>query len=280
MKRTTLWALVAVGLMGGGCGSDEAEGCAASEQGSLSVTIYGENFIEERIPSSEVSDGWELRFDKFLLSLRQVAATRAGCAAPGVDSDQGWLFDLSEATQGQGRVVLEAQADVGTYPHVDYEVGPPVGQLSAGNASLQDVTLVTDGGYSVYVEGEATHATKGTKRFAWGFGTTTRYTACESSAEVATGGGGKAELTIHGDHLLYDDLVSPEPNLAFDLIAEADGDADGEITMTELEAKSIIGQARYGVGNYTEVENLAQFLSHLVGTVGHIDGEGHCHTEG
>jgi hypothetical protein len=115
-------------------------------------------------------------------------------------------------------------------------------------------------------------------RFAWGFAGVTRYVDCETAARVEAGGVGASQLTIHADHLLYDDLVSAEPRVVFDLIAASDGDGDGVVTAAELEGRDISGEARYQVGN-AAVDDLWGFVAAQVGTLGHIDGEGHCEVE-
>jgi hypothetical protein len=89
------------------------------------------------------------------------------------------------------------------------------------------------------------------------------------------------QSTIHADHLFYDDAVSPEPAVAFQIIADADTDADGIVTMAELDAKSILAETRYQVGSNTTpdgdpIENLRQYIELQATTLGHINGEGHC----
>ncbi|MBW2736094.1 MAG: hypothetical protein JRH20_27225 [Deltaproteobacteria bacterium] len=277
MNRSMLWVFALLGIFAwAGCGTDE-EPKEAVEQGSLSISIYGEEFIEDRIPAWVFDDGWEVHFQKFLLHLGRVSALHETSSEVSFGADQGWTFDLTASTDGAGQVVHQAPTAVGRYPRVDYEITPALSTSSGGNATSDDRALMLDNGYSVYVVAEAKHATQPAKHFSWGFSTTTRYSECESLAEVTKVGTGSTQLTIHADHLFLDDLVSPEAGFLFDLIAAADADNDGDVTMAELEVQSIIGQERYGVGNHTEVENLAQFIGHLVGTVGHIDGEGHCH---
>lgn len=84
------------------------------------------------------------------------------------------------------------------------------------------------------------------------------------------------EITIHGDHLFYDDLFSETPNVAFDLIAAADKDGDGVITELELRKLDIRAQDRYQVGDLTAITDLWSFIEQQTTTLGHFNGEGHC----
>ena len=91
------------------------------------------------------------------------------------------------------------------------------------------------------VEGEASRAGV-TKRFAWAFSTSTRYTDCKAEVDgrevvgvnVTGGGEDRAEITIHGDHLFYDDLEATTAAVRFDALAQADADGDGVVTLDEL----------------------------------------------
>ena len=89
------------------------------------------------------------------------------------------------------------------------------------------------------------------------------------------------QTTVHADHMFYDDAVSDEPNVAFEIFAAADANADNAITLDELAVKDIRAESRYQVGSTRDVQgneitNLRQYLEHQATTVGHINGEGHC----
>lgn len=247
--------------------------CAAAcgpQAGTLEVTIYGEEFIEEGIPEGEFVDGWRVRFGKFLLSVGEVSAA-SGEGAPALRQGGYQVFDVSRSSGGAGHKVLQGVVPGGAYDNVAYVVASATSQ--AGNAGASDLEILRRGGYGLYVEGTAT---KGgvTKTFRWGFPGTTAYSGCKSTAQV-DGGVSRTQLTIHGDHLFYDDLFAEEPNVAFDLVAQADADLNGEVTQQELKALDIRPQSRYQVGS-TGIKNLWDFIAYQTGTLGHIDGEGHC----
>lgn len=265
MTRTRR-ASLALAAMIAGCGDDGAE------PGTLSVTIYGEEFIEEGIPADTFTDGWAVDFDRFLISVGEVTAA-VGEGDPSIDVAGYQVFDLAQGSGGEGFEVTSGEVPGGGYDHVAYRVGADEG-AGSGNADAEDVTLMTENGYALYVEGTATRD-GATRTFAWGFTGATSYSHCEGTAEV-DGGEASTQITIHADHLFYDDLVSEEPNVAFDLVASADADEDGDVSPEELAAIDITGEERYQVGNNDDVTDLWTFIDFQVSSVGHIDGEGHC----
>lgn len=245
--------------------------CGAAP-GTLSVSIYGEEFIEKGIPASEFSDGWAVTFSRFLVSTGEVSAAR-GTGAPDLTESTYRIFNLATPSNGQGHSVTSQSVPGGAYNRVAFRVAPAPQGTSGGNATAAERDLMSRGGYSLYVEGRATKGVMA-KTFSWGFQNKTFYKACESTAMV-DGGPASSQLTVHGDHLFYDDLFSAEPNVAFELIASADRDSNGEVTQAELLALDIRTQARYQVGS-TGITTLWDFLQYQTSTVGHIDGEGHC----
>lgn len=178
--------------------------------------------------------------------------------------------------EGEGHLVSELVVPSGTVEHLDYRVGP-ASDAVAGNASQDQVERMNQNAQSIWVQGTATRGSE-TRSFAWGFTTETRYIECDTEQRVENGGTATSQATIHADHLFYDDLESPEPNVAFDLIASADTDMDGSVTEAELRAVDITGEERYQVGA-RDIAELWSFIEAQTATLGHIDGEGHCETE-
>ena len=246
-------------------------GSCTYDHATLEVRIYGEELIEVGIPADVFVDGWALRYEKFLVSVGEVEAQRDGVEG-GLSEPNYQVFDLTRPSEGAGQRVASEPVVDGRYDATQFVIGPAADAL-AGNASAADLETMRAGGYSLYAAGQATKGDV-TMRFAWGFATRTRYTACESLAEVG-GAPARIELTIHGDHLFYDDLFSSTPNISFDLVANADADGDGEVTQAELLAVDLRPLANYQVGS-TDIVDLWHFIEQKTTTVGHIDGEGHC----
>lgn len=249
---------------------------ACTNSGTLTVDVWGEDYIEQGIPAATAGedgfiDGWSVTFDAFVISVGDVSASAGHVEAafrhPGFK-----LVDLVPATDGQGRRFAEAEVPVGLYDHVDYTLAPGADAQNV-NAQEADVAALQAAQAAVLVRGRAER--EGTiKTFTWAFTQGTHYGHCNSQADVGTAAG-RTVLTIHADHLFYDDLVSEEPNLAFQLIADADFDLDGDITQAELSAVDLRTQERYQVGN-TGITDLWNFIARQATTLGHIDGEGHC----
>lgn len=269
MKFFSLRVVVcSLALAAGGCGDN----ITGSLPGTLDVRIYGESFIEEGIPADVFADGWSLRFDSFLVSVGEVSATAAGASAPALEDATYRIFDLAQSSGGDGFLVLSGDVAGGAYDDIAYRIAGSRAAV-AGNATAADVAFMNENGYAIYAEGQATRGGE-TRTFAWGFTTATTYRRCRSVAAV-DGDSASSVLTIHADHLFYDDLISEEPGVRFDAIATGDRDGDGDITTDELRAVNITGFDRYQVGSL-DVEDLWTFVDHQVSTVGHIDGEGHC----
>lgn len=265
------WAALALVAPLGAC--DDIDDTGA---GRLAVSIYGEAFIEQGIPGGApgcdgcIEDGWTVTFDRFLVVVAAVDVP------DGTPDDTARVFDLSRGSGGAGHPVTTLDVPAGRHRALGYTLAPAPAPI-AGNATAADVGLMRDEGFAIYVEGRAERGDE-IRTFAWGFDGVTRYTDCQIDAQVEDGGQAAAELTIHADHLLYDDLDSAEPQVVFDLIATSDSDADGEVTRAELEARDISAESRYQVGSRS-ITDLWGFISAQTATVGHIDGEGHCEQE-
>lgn len=267
-RHISAFLLVCAALSLSAACSNDSES-TAPETGAYSITVYGEEFIEDKIPAAD-TDGWEIKFEKFLIAVDQVKAKPASATGAA-------LFDLTKPSNGEGHLLAEfAQAEAGAAAPLSYRIAPNT-SFSAGNVTDEaDKLAFISAGASIMVKGSASKDGV-TKTFSWVFKTTTTYEDCQTVAKVQPGSTtASSQLTIHADHFFYDDLVSEEPNVAFSLVAQADADGDGEVTQAELEAQDITTQERYQVGNSTDVKNLWQFIQAQTKTLGHIDGEGHC----
>jgi len=256
-------------------------------RGLLELTVYGEDFIEDEIPAAPTAedegfvDGWTVRFSRFLICLGDITVADHG-GDVGVEDETWRIFDMHRS--GPHQVVSFDDVGAQRWDRVSFAIEPAGSNAVAGNSSDADVELMQDNGYSVFAEGVAENGDD-TFTFAWGFDTSTEYSDCHhddfgEGVVVPNGGVDIAEITIHGDHLFYDDLQSADTVLRFDAMAAADADDDGEITLEELALVDLtmLTEGTYGTGGIGTVEDLGAFVTALTRTLGHWRGEGHCHS--
>lgn len=249
-------------------------GCGGT--GGLELQTWGEDYIESGIPASDFADGWSVTYSKFLLNLAEVRiADRDGHVAALFDEPT--VFDLVQ--EGPSAVARFDDVTAQRWDEASVVVAPAP-STTAGTASEADAALLSGKAASVHVEGRA--AKDGVeKTFAWTFDTDTLYSGCgdEEGAGVVVPAGrtAVAQLTIHGDHFFYDDLVGEEAEVRFDAIAAADADQDGEVTRDELARVDLttLPLDRYGTGG-ADVRDLWSFLSAQSRTLVHWNGEGEC----
>jgi hypothetical protein len=264
-----------------------SEGSSASGAGTVVFTTYGEEYIEGEIPASDVEDGWTVRYTKFLVVLGEVAVAASSEAEPALAMPGSRLFDLHRPG---GKRVFEAELPARAYPFLTYVIVPATTETMPNeDVPEADRAFMAANGYSLFAEGSLSKDGT-TKTFAWGFATSTLYLACRGMLSgketdgvvVRRGGTDEAELTIHGDHLFYDDLQSPDAKLRGAVIAAADADDDGEVTLEELAAVELAtlspDQGPFGTSTASGVHDLRAFVEALSRTVGHFRGEGECLT--
>lgn len=262
MKGPFLLGLAFVFLVG--CGESEDQ----QDTVPFQIIAYGEEYVEDHIPATDVVDGWRIEFSEFLIVLANVEAKSA--SGEMTSSDESVVLDLKKSSGGVGHPTLTIDSVAGEVESVSYSVVPAAATTTSPNASAEDLQKMQDGEYSIYVRGVASRGAE-EKTFTWGFKTSTVYSNCETEGVA---GITPSWLTIHADHFFYDDFLD-EPNVAFDLIAAADTDGDGDVTEAELRALDITGETRYQVGSLP-ITNLWEFIEAQSKTLGHIDGEGHC----
>jgi len=251
---------------------------ACTSTGTVTVTTYGEDFIEKGIEATEFADGWAVTFDTFLVVLGEFDATH-GSDTIALPSHR--LWDLKAAGPHTLATITDAPAI--HFDEAGYALLPASASTQLGNATEAQLTAMKSAGFAVHVTGTATKG-ESTKSFDWGFTTGTRYVDCENEdgagLVVVPGGTTDVQLTIHGDHLFLDDLVDPEATLHFQPLAGADANNDGAITLAELGAVDLtsasIPEGRYGTGSGPNVRTLADFVAAQVRSIGHWRGEGEC----
>lgn len=279
MKLHTMVLLVLTSAPG--CGSESA----GTSPGTVSLSLWGEDYIADSIPplmgnTVGFEDGWTLRYTRFLVNVGDFTVAASDGTAGGALAPMR-VYDLKTTATpyAVGRIsgVPSRRMD-----RVSYRIAPATAASAAGNATAADLALMQAGGYGLYVEGEGTRMGT-TVRFRWGFTQGVRFEACSTpdgaaGLAVPSGGNVDAQITLHGDHLFYDDLQSPDARLRFDAIAAADADRDGTVTLEELARVDLttLPSSQYGGGDMGRVRTLRDFVTAVSATIGHFNGEGHC----
>jgi hypothetical protein len=271
------------------CGSDPT---SSGGSGTERFTTWGEEYIENEIPEdpegqSGFLDGWTLQYDKFLVNFHAITVADAD-GHVGAKSETSYFVDNTK--KGRKELVTFKDLDAKAWEAVSYQIKPAVADAEVVAGDAEDLAMMADSGYSIYVEGSATKGSI-TKTFHWGFDTAIQYENCHHEEEgkdtlgvvVTNGSTDTIELTTHGDHLYYDRLqASPDPeiktSLRFDEKAQADekpyGDEDGDITLDEL-AKVPIDVTKYDPSGL-RAPTIGAFMTSLARTIGHFRGEGEC----
>lgn len=281
MKK--LLGLAFVAAMAVACSSDDGD----DGRGTVTFTTYGEDYIEQEIPAADVEDGWVITYQRFLVTFHDVSVAE-GDSAPVARMAVSKLFN--NKVPGDKKIIDFPSVPAKAFDRVSYRIAPAVADTTLGQGATEaDKQLMVSNGYAVYVEATATKGAV-SKKYKWGFKLDTLYDRCkgevagkETDGTVVTNGGTDViQLTIHGDHLYYDDLQAKEAKVRFDNIAAADANDDGEITLDELAAVKLASfptdgsKGTYGTGSAAGINDLRAFVEALSRTVGHFRGEGEC----
>lgn len=260
-----------------------AVACGDDGEGNLTVNTYGEDFIEVEIPAATGPDGegfvddTTVTYSKFLVSFTDLrVADRDGEVGATVGPVGVWDLTLS----GPHRVT-DLTVGAQTWDDVGITIQPDASAV-AGNASQADVDDLLATGASVRTVGTAVHEGV-TFSFDWYFTTATEYRNCVDGDGVAgvvvpDGGQVSMEITVHGDHLFFDDLQAEGSSLRFEAFASADVNGDDILTLEELETVDLtdLPPGQYGTGGDLSIVNLRQYVEAQTNSLIHFNGEGDC----
>jgi len=269
-----------------------AAGCDGSGNGTVTVTTWGELLIEDGLGSDIFpADHWSVKYSKFLLVYHSVTIADESNHV-GAQLDHPLVFDMTKKAVGNPKTLGTYQLEAKAWPNVSYQMGPITADATPGDlATAEDVALLQADQATVHVEGTATSPTGAQKTFSWSFGTPTFFEGCHGEQDgkevdgvlVTNGGTQNVELTVHGDHLFYDDLQSEEAVPRFQALADADANDDGLITLQELDQVPLytipVEKGSYGTGALGNVNTLGDYERTLSRTIGHYRGEGSCNSK-
>lgn len=260
-------------------------------KGTVTFTTWGEEFIEDGLPSTVFLDSWSVKYSKFLVVYNHVTiADDNGDVVAKLEHPL--VFDMTKKAKGKPKTLASYELEAKAWPNVSYQVGPITDDAEPGDlASTDDVTLLQTDQASVHVEGTATSPIGLQKTFNWSFSPATLFEGCHGEQDgkevegvlVTNGGTQEVELTVHGDHMFYDDLQSDEGGPRFQAYADSDIDGDGAVTLAELDLVPLytipVEKGTYGTGALGNVNTLGQYVRTLARTIGHYRGEGSCNSK-
>lgn len=264
--------------------------CTTGPTGTATFTTRGDESIERGITAEGDEgfvDGWSLSYDKFLMSFYQLTISDDS-GQVGAITDPTYIVD--QTAPGSKQLFSVEGIEAKAWNRVSYMVMPPLSYNVLVSGDEDDLALLKDAGYSVYISGTASKGDV-TKTFALGFTEGTLYEQCHSDHDgeeregivVPTDAEELIELTTHGDHLFYDRLQGPlndgeNGSLRFDALAMADdeGNADGDITANELRNMQVDADVYDLSQSDGSITNLFDFINGRAHTIGHFQGEGVC----
>jgi hypothetical protein len=281
---------VLIALMAAGstiaCGGDD------NGRGTVTITTWGEDFIEDGLPSDAFpKDHWSVKYSKFLIVYQGVTIADDSNSVV-ARLEHPLVFDMTKKATGNPKTLATFELEAKSWPNLSYQVGPISDDAKPGDlASEADVAQLATEQASVHVEGTATSPGGTTKSFNWSFSPATLFQGCHGQQDgkevegvlVTNGGTQNVELTVHGDHFFYDDLQSEEASPRFQALADADANNDGDITLAELDQVPLytipIDNGTYGTGALGNVNTLGDYERTLARTIGHYRGEGSCNSK-
>jgi hypothetical protein len=277
-----------------GCGSQAAPG-------TLHMSASGEAAAVDGYPSSTgvgYVDGWTMQWDFILISVGgfYIHGSTSDPTGPALSEEDQVVINLHDAVS----------QDVWTFPgvpsqryaDVGYQILPPtMSSRRVGTVSDANLAAMVSGGISYWLHGTAHHPDHHDVVLDLRIPMHTSMSDCMNAIDMTEGlvvtpnGTADLQLTFHLDHVFFDSIVVPEPDLRFEAYAAAAG-SDFVVTFDELASQPLANlhdidgtplvdamgtQIVYDPGSTPLArQDLRSFVYHQATTVGHFNGEGHC----
>lgn len=207
------------------------------EPGSITSVVVAEDALSTGFVTS---DGWEVLFDEFLISLGEISLSGDDCN-PYSESDYLRILDMRQPAAQRLNLMHALGACEFSFllEDPDREAVLGTGVDEADKAMLRTAgsdPFVEQRGVALYVVGSAARADE-RYRFEWSFRHSLQYTDC-GVVEFDSGVSAEVEIHVRGRTLFQETLEEDAP-LQFDAYAAADADADRDITLEELNSVSL-----------------------------------------
>jgi len=284
-------------------------GCGSAGSGNAQIFVEPEDSIPDGLEAGsgeeQIQDGWSVQYDTFLVTIGNVHAARSSDPTDEARNGALYVVDLKNVPAG-GLIVADFQnLEATRWDKVGFDLAnTPFASQKGEGISDGDYARMTQGGYSVFIQGRMTKAGGNSCRpnapndcvarsevtFSWGLKAGTSFDDCasadgEAGFSVPSGGTVQVKPTIHGDHWFFSNITQGAEltrRLA-QWIADADLDRNGDTTLDELRqipAAQLFTQARgYSIsGSLIPIETAYDFLEAQARTLGDYQGDGECPT--
>lgn len=294
--------------------------CGGGDTGAITITLGAEETIAEGIAAGDgdedITDGWEVSFDRFIVSVGEVRLARAGTSDEVVDETVR-VVDLVQIPPSGEALTSFADLTAARWDRVGFAlVAPTADAERAGNVGQDTFDAMVAGGCTYFIDGVLTPADGatamsnppgGTPRvvppqgivFSFCVPASVRFTSCEldgvPGVAIPSGGTATAELTFHGDHMTFPSFTEGAEIVTRRAQWLADADTNGDDVLTRGELEAITGPNLVALfpadtdpgtpGNqgYSlvgapggTVSSAWGFLVAQLRTQGHLNGEGEC----
>lgn len=245
-------------------------------EGTVAVTAWGEERAYNGF-TAEQTDGWTITFDHWYTVIEDITLSDPQRGDALATAAGPFLVDWAALEDPEPVTTLTARAgraDVGFAFDVAGQRADGVGDVTA-----DELAPLEAGGFVHLVQGSATDGER-TLTFSWGLDTAVSYELCRNGLDdtpglaIVEGETVGLQLTMHTDHLFWDEMGTEEAALTFGALAEADANGDGDISLAELEQRSTL-EAGYETGGF-DLPDLATYLSFAAAQAGHVNGGGLC----
>jgi hypothetical protein len=302
--KTTLMLLTVfvISLLASGC--DETD-----QNGNIQIYVEPEwtliNGITPGDGEEDIRDGWAVSYSDFILSIGEVTVGRTG-EVPKYGMGSHYLVDLKN-TPLSGQLIAEfTDVPSGHWDRVGYALPAASSESEAlGAVPLNAISMMRDNGLAVYTRmtftkangrrcpylvGEADPAdparpcTPATELTAsWELPYPSRADGCgtelETGLTVPSGGTAAVKLTIHADHFFFTAFRHTGVTRLVQHLVDADLDADGEITIAELDAVpiTVLSTNIFDLSTIPgQLNTLLDYVRWATITLPHYQGDGGC----
>jgi len=280
-----------------------------ARNGNIQIYVEPEwtlvNGISSGTDEENIQDGWSVSYSDFVLSIGEVTVGRSG-EAPKYGMGKHYLIDMKN-TPLSGQLVAEfTDVPSGNWDRVGYAL-PAASESSEvlGAVPLNTISQMKDNGLAVYTRmtltkpdgqrcpylvGEADPADPARPCAAvteitasWELPYPSRGDGCgtdlETGLTVPSGGTAAVKLTIHADHWFFTAFRHTGVTRLVQHLVDADLNADGEITIAELDATpiTVLSTTIFDLSTIPgELNTLLDYVRWATITLPHYQGDGGC----